>query len=139
MQNIIFKCHNKDIDLSPFSEDTEYLGNSRIDGSPIYKTSDNLIFTDYVINMLNIKNKSNLELILRRKKLEKIIKTDKIVLSLRYEFLNFWYDNFDDLDIIILMEDNTPIYVHDQMRVTKMRKLYNKFNFPQYKYKSITI
>ncbi len=139
MQNLIFKNHNKDIDLSQFSGDTEYMCESRIDGAPIYKTSDNLMFSDYVIDILNTKNKNNLELILRRKKLEKIIITEEITLSLRYEFLNFWYDNFDDLTIIIPMEDNTPIYVHDQMRVAKLRKLYNKFNFPQYKYKRIII
>ena len=104
-QNIIFKCYDNDIDLSMFLDNIVYLGDSRIDTSHIYKTSNNLMFSNYVIDILNTKNKSNLELILRRKKIEKILKNHKIVLSLHYEFLNFWYDNFDDLTIMVPKDD----------------------------------
>jgi hypothetical protein len=103
VKNIVFRCSDISIDLSYFSNDIEYLCDSRIDNFPIYKTSDNLMFSDYVVDILNTKNKNNLELILRRKKIEKIKKNHKIALPLRYEFLNFWYDNFDDLTIILPM------------------------------------
>ena len=140
VKNIVFKCwKNIDMNLTPFIEHIKYLNDSRIDGTPIYQTDVNLMFSEHIIDILNNRNKSNLELILRKKKIEKIIKNHKIDLSLNYEFLDFWYKNFDDLFIMVVMDDQQSSFYNRTKRMNKLRYLYNKITIPGYKLKRITI
>ena len=78
-----------------------FIGYSHIDNFPIYKTTGGLIFEDYIQDILNEKEKNKLKIILRKNKLDKIIKKENLLLSLNYEFLNFWYNNYDDLTTMI--------------------------------------
>jgi hypothetical protein len=103
MQNLTFKYFS----LEPISslvsrellDKIQYLQNSRIDDLPIFATTDELIFEEKIIDILNCQNLHELSLILRKNKLNKLLKNSKP--SLNYEFLDFWYNNYEKLSLLI--------------------------------------
>ena len=104
MENLTFKYFS----LEPISSVTskelldkiEYVHNSRIDDLPIFTTTD-LFFDEEIINILNYQHLDKLMIILRKNKLNKLIKN--IEPSLEYEFLNFWYINQEKLRLMLPM------------------------------------
>ena len=110
MVSLIFKyANNKSIDfVMPKSLQgyLEFLSNSRIDNYPVFRTTNGLLFKREIRTILNERDKGQLISILRIKKLEKIIKKENLSLTLNYEFLNFWYNNYEDLTVLMPMEEH---------------------------------
>ena len=78
-----------------------YLQLSRVEQFPLYQTDENFMFNKNIITILNDRNFNLLKLLLRRKKLEKMMNIQKT--TLHYEFLDFWYNNSDDLYLMLQM------------------------------------
>jgi len=110
MVSLIFKyTNNNSIDFvmpKTLQKHITFLTNSRIDNYSVFRTSDELLFKREIRTLLNERNISELKLILRIKKLEKIIKKENLSLTLNYEFLDFWYNNYEDLFVLMPMEES---------------------------------
>ena len=103
MQNLTFKYFSLEPISSLVSRELlnkiQYLQNSRIDDLPIFTTTDNLIFEEKIIDILNCQNLHELSMLLRKNKLNKLLKNSES--SLEYEFLDFWYNNYEKLSLLI--------------------------------------
>jgi hypothetical protein len=110
MVSLIFKYENKkplDFVIPKSLEGyIEFLTHSRISEFPVYRTTNGLEFEKDIRTILNERNINELKIILRRKKIEKIIKKENLSLTLNYEFLDFWYNNYEDLFVLLPMEES---------------------------------
>ena len=144
MENLIFRyCKKEPMGLLVSNElmkKIEHLQFSRIDGMPIYKIDDSLLFDKEILNILNYRDKGCLRSLLRKDKINKLFGNDK-EFSLELEFLSFWYSNFDDLYLLMPLETSTqssPL-IAKYIRAAKLRKIYNKIYLPNLKYRTFTI
>lgn len=104
MENLTFKYFGLEsiykVTSKELMDNIEYLQNSRIDDLPIF-TTNNLLFEKEVVDILNYQHIDKLIILLRRNKLNKLLKNTEP--SIEYEFLNFWYDNHEKLRLMLPM------------------------------------
>lgn len=102
MENLTFKYYGLTPIYSLMSRElerkVEFIHNSRIDALPLFNTTD-IIFEQNIIDILNYQHMDKLSMMLRKSKLNKLLKNTEP--TLEYEFLNFWYNHSKELHLMI--------------------------------------